>query len=304
MTDKFIVCKPLFNCKESSYSVKKSLFKKLSAQIDVKSFLDYSSYLNSVYQKLKSNDESFSHKKFAVLLGFSPSNITIEYIKGRRPISKNAGEQISKNFGLKGSDRRYFLNLLEYVNNKSEGDKEKCLDKLIAIKQENIEELDKQQLDFYKNWLNIVMLELVQLKAFKKDFVAICKRFQFGATPKQLEESYFNLIKIGMIKEDENGEISINEGLNLGTGHRVKGIALKKFHSKMLENAKMSLFDMSGKDRDVSSVTISVDEKTAMKIREMIHEFQVKILAEAEQSQDKENVYQLNFQYFPFLKRN
>ena len=283
--------------------VKKSEFKKISTLVDVKSFLDYSSYLSSLYQKLKAHDDTFSHKKFAVLLGFNPSNITIEYIKGRRPISKSAGEQIAKNLGLKGPERRYFLSLIEYINKKSDSEKEGFLDKLISIKQDNIEELDKQQLNFYKNWLNIVMLELVQLSDFNKDFSDLSKKFHFDASTKQLEESFANLKKLGLIDENDEGEVSVNEDVNLGTSHRVKGIALKKFHSKMLENAKLALFNMDGKHRDVSSVTISVDNKTAAKIREMMHEFQVKVLAEAEKSQDKENVYQLNFQYFPFLKR-
>ena len=283
--------------------MKKSEFKRISAYVDVKSFLDYSSYLSSIYQKLKSHDESFSHKKFAVLLGFNPSNITIEYIKGRRPISKSAAEQIAKNLGLKGLERRYFLNLIDYINKKSDSDKELSLDRLISIKQDSIEDLDKQQLNFYKSWLNIVMLELVQLDHFGKDFASLSKDFHFDASAKQLEESFENLKQLGLVKEKENGELEVNHDLNLGTSHRVRGIALKKFHSKMMENAKLALFNMDGKNRDISSVTVSVDKKTAAKIREMIHEFQVKVLAEAEKSQDKENVYQLNFQYFPFLKR-
>ncbi|RYZ48818.1 MAG: TIGR02147 family protein, partial [Proteobacteria bacterium] len=81
-----------------------------------------------------------------------------------------------------------------------------------------------------------------------------------------------------------------------------KGLALVSYHSSMIDHGKGALTSISGKRRDVSAVTVSVNESTAQRIRDMIHAFQLQILDEAERSQDGDQVYQVNIQLFPFTE--
>ena len=63
-----------------------------------------------------------------------------------------------------------------------------------------------------------------------------------------------------------------------------------------------SLSRFPGKDREVSGTTLRVAEADLDKIKVWLREFRMKILGLAAQSAGADQVYQLNFQFFPLVK--
>ena len=90
----------------------------------------------------------------------------------------------------------------------------------------------------------------------------------------------------------------------ISTGHRIKGMALARYHQQMIDLGKQSLTTIAGKKRDISAITLCIDEKTSVKIKSLIHEFQERLLSEAELCEGKDRILQINMQLFPFTKND
>jgi uncharacterized protein (TIGR02147 family) len=266
-------------------------------------FLDYKLFLAALFKRLKQDDAKYNYQKFAKDLGFAPSTIVHQIVQGYRPLSLKNAERIAKALGLQHHEKKYFLALVSFNIARSSSKKQQTFDDLLAIKRDGLpEEFDKQYLDYFKDWFNPVVLELVATESFQADPQWISKRITPRITPQQAKTSLELLCRLNLITFDEAKQRYIPTQSRVSTGHRVKGMALASYHMQMIDHAKLALSNVSGKRRDISAVTVNVSEETAQKLRAMIHTFQLQLLEAAESSGGGDQVYQMNIQWFPFTK--
>lgn len=277
---------------------KKLTIKNAAVAVEASSYLHYRRYLKDLYVFMVENDSSYNYQKFAEDMGLTGTSLH-QMVQGYRPVTTKTAEKFVKHLGLKTAQRRYFLSLIEYCNSKSGGDKEKHFAKMMKIKDATLaSEIDRDLLTYFSEWYHPIVKELVGMKDFVEDPKWIASHTFPKIRPEQARKSIELLEKIGFIKRNESGKLEVAKD-RVSTGHRVRGMGLTRFHQSMIELAKKSVTDTPGKERDVSSVTASVDEKTFLKIKNMIHDFQLQVLDEADQVNDPERVVQINVQLFP-----
>lgn len=266
-------------------------------------FLDYRLYLKAVYTYCKEGSEAYSYQKFADDLGFNATTVMHQIISGYRPLSLKAAKQIVDCFGLDSLETKYFLSLVAFCNAKNTKVRDEQFLVLQELKRQTLpDELDRSHLDYFSQWYHPVIWELVGTKGFLSDPNWISKKIIPNLKVSVVEESLALLQKLDLIAFDAASQSYRQTKNRVSTGHRIKGLALVSYHSSMIDHAKGALTSVSGKRRDVSAVTVSVNEATAQRIRAMIHAFQLQILDEAERSQDGDQVYQMNIQLFPFTE--
>ncbi|RYZ83371.1 MAG: TIGR02147 family protein, partial [Proteobacteria bacterium] len=174
---------------------------------------------------------------------------------------------------------------------------------LQALKRQSLpDELDRDMLDYFSQWYHPIIWELVGTTGFQADVSWISKKIIPHVKPALVQESLELLLKLDLITFDSETNTYRQTKNRVSTGHRIKGLALVSYHASMIDHAKTALTSVSGKRRDVSAVTVSVSEETALKLRSMIHAFQLQLLDEAERSGEGDQVYQINIQLFPFTE--
>jgi len=72
----------------------------------------------------------------------------------------------------------------------------------------------------------------------------------------------------------------------------------RKYFLTLIDIGEESLSGIKGRRRDVSALTVSVDQATSEKIKSMVHGFQINVLEVAEQCSDPNHVYHINIQFF------
>lgn len=266
-------------------------------------YFDYRLYFQALYEQRKMRTKGYSYQKFATDLGFGATNIMHQIIKGHRPLTAKAAAGIAGELGLEKAERKYLLALVIFCNAKNSTDKGEAFEILQEMKRETTpDELDKDLLSYFSNWRNPVIWELVGTKGFQADPEWIARRITPKVKVEEVKETLDLLLRIGYIAWDAEKNQYYQTKDRITTSPNIKGMALVSYHHSMIDHAKATLTSMGGKRRDISAVTVSVNEETAQKLRSMIHAFQVQLLDEAERSGIGDQVYQINFQLFPFTE--
>jgi uncharacterized protein (TIGR02147 family) len=226
-----------------------------------------------------------------------------QIVKGYRPLTLKTANKIIAVLELDRTEALYLTSLISYCNAKDTATREKYFQVLQDIKRKSLpSELDRDLLEYFSLWYNPVIWELVGTKGFQSDINWIAKRIVPNLKPNQVKNSLELLQRLGFITYDAEQKTYLQTVDRISSGHRVKGLALIAFHHSMIDHAKASLTAVSGDRRDISSVTLSVDNATAQRLRALIHAFQLQLLDEAERSGTGDQIYQVNIQLFPFTE--
>lgn len=267
-------------------------------------FLDSGSYLQSLYLEVKAKKGSYSYLHFASDLGFAPTNLIHQIIKGHRPLTIKTAEKISEALRLGAHEKKYFLTLVAYERETEHVRKEQVFQELISLKNRTLtDEIDRKWLEFFGEWYHSVIWEMIAMK----DAASTAEDFAQTIVPKirvdEAKRSLELLEKLGLINFDKKARRYTQTTRRLSTGHQVRGIGFTRYHQIMLDMAKESLVRFSAQERDISAMTVSVDEATFEKLKTLIHEFQQKVLDIADSSPAPDRVCQVNVQIFPFSKK-
>ncbi len=283
--------------------MKKTLLMKITEEVKPSSFLDYKNYLATLFALLKKHTEGYSYMKFAEDLGFSATNVLSHIIQGRRPLTTKSAEVIARSLNLRGVERLYFFTLVDYINAKVPDDKDGHFKKICDLKKEVLAApIEKEALSYFSEWYHPVIGEMTRLPTFESDPHWIAKNLVAPIRPAQVEKSLDLLENLGIIAFDEGQNRHIRCDRNIATGHEAQEMAVASFHQEMINIGRQSISKVEQEHRDVSAVTVCISKDGIKKIKAMIHEFQLLLLAEEERCQEAEQVYQVNIQFFPLTK--
>ena len=84
----------------------------------------------------------------------------------------------------------------------------------------------------------------------------------------------------------------------------IADMGLLLFVKKMTELGIDALMRLPETRRDISAVTICGSQKTLEKIKKAIAQFQDRLLTLANEDEDRDQIFQINIQAFPFTKSN
>lgn len=268
-------------------------------------FLDYRVFLEHLYRHLKQEAPQYSYQRFAKDLGFGATTVMHQIVRGHRPLTVKAAGGVASALGLDGIEKKYFLALVGFGNAKTSAAREALFHDLLACKREALpEQADRDTLAYFSEWYHPVIWELVASPGFIPDPKWIAARIVPRLKPEQVRAALELLVKLGLLAHDPATGAYRQTKTRVSTGHRVEGMALVSYHQGMIEHGKAALMRVDGRRRDVSAVTVSVSEETAMKLKSMVHAFQLQLLDEAAKAGSGDQVYQINIQLFPFTDEN
>lgn len=146
-------------------------------------------------------------------------------------------------------------------------------------------------------WYHLAILNLTFTEGFDSDPSTIATRLGISAI--EAREAIDRLLHLGLLRRDETGQLKKTaENLYIKT---IKSeSALRKFHEEMIEKAKNELKktdDQSFQSRLINGVTFACAPEHIETIKEMINEFQDKVMAYTKPGPHQE-IYQFNCQLF------
>jgi len=279
----------------------RSVFEKLNEQIRPTAYVDCRAFLLEYFQKTKTAVGRYSYAEFAADLGFAPTGFINQIVKGRRPLTVRMSTRIAAALGLNGLERRYFVTLTNYTNEKSTKIREELFQKLISLKTTALPSADDQDiLTYFSEWYHPVIRELVGRQDFSADPAWIAENLIPRIRPNQAKNSLALLKRLGLIKLVKNRLQQTEKSLS--TGPQVKNISVIRYHQQMIDLGKEALTRTNAKDRNITALTVRISAADAEVMMQKLYDFQMQLLKEAEAKNDGEKIYQVNMQMFPVAK--
>lgn len=269
---------------------------------DIFLFDDFREYLRSQVDYLM-DVHGESVRSLSIKSGFKSSNYLKHIIDGKRKVSRNSANNICKAIHLNKFEADYFLKLASFNQSVTLQQKRETRTELLRSKRcRNLQPKKVATVNYYSKWYYVPLRELIALTDFKEDPTWIAKKLRRPVSESEISKAIDDMIELGMVVRDENGQLKQAERTLRPSGPMIQS-ALYDFQLNMIDQAKDALETLSKDERNVSSVTITLNEEARKKVELMIYEFRQNLLKLSEECQSADEVAQVNLQFFPLTQK-
>jgi uncharacterized protein (TIGR02147 family) len=269
--------------------------------ISVKDYMEYRDYLRDYFAEMKKRNSCYSLRFIGSRVNVDPSHL-VKIFQRQRHIGNSLIDNFIKNCGLSGSDADYFANLVLFNKAKNDRDSKLYFEKLIALKGVNAHSLDKNQYEYYTKWYYSAILTLLDFYPFTDNYATLAEKLNPPITEAKAKKSILLLKKLGLINKTKAGTWNLTSKI-ITTGEHYRSFAVKTFQEETMRLAMESLDRHPSKERNISTVTITLSEKNLSIVNEAIRQFRETLLQIARDEDNPDKVYQLNVQLFPLTKK-
>ena len=264
-------------------------------------YKDYRLFMQDFYDYRKSHG-AFSWREFCKLAGFSSPNFLKLVCIGQSKLSKIKIPQVAKAMGLVGYESEYFTHLVNFGNATKDSVKKSALLEMERIAREHkVRVVDSDAFQYYESWKYPVIRELAPMMpgARPRDIAEECKEY---VSAEEVRDILAFLVKAGFLKKDGDKIYSQTEQTVIGSPEAIP-IAIRAMHKEMGNMAVRAVDRYSASERFFTGMTIGVNETNYARIVAEIDACAKRIAAIANEGDNLDQVYGLNFQLFPFTNK-
>ena len=268
-------------------------------------FTDYRKFIQAYYEAQKAQNPHFSFQVFCTNAGFPNKGFVHNVIHGVKNLSRASALKFSQGMRLTKYEGDYFENLVFFNQAKSIKEKNHYYEKLQSVRpmtpQASVaKKVADNQFKFYSAWYSSAIRSIMDMFPGTSDYKWIAKNLYPRLSPVLVRKSMQTMLKLGLL-EKKNGRLLVKDKL-ITTGREAQSLAVAHFHLEMMRLAEQALKDLPSDKRHITGLTLGISHKAYARICEEIFSLQEKILKIAENDEDSDSVYQLNFHLFPLSK--
>ncbi len=228
------------------------------------------------------NNPYYSLRAFARDIGIHPATLS-QIINGKRNLPKRDCEKVLNKLNLGPKERSLFIDSLR--------NKKNTLDR---SDEDQRYLLDESHYKIISEWEHFAVLELFNLKQFKRNNEDIAKRLNLSMN--RVEVVTTNLLMASLISKDKDGFFyKIHHDVK--TSDNLKSQALRDSHKETMLMGIKKIDEIEIEKRDFSSVTMAIDPNKIEDAKLLIKEFRKKMNALSLEGNVSE-VYQLAVQFY------
>jgi uncharacterized protein (TIGR02147 family) len=260
-------------------------------------YLDYRAYLKDFYEERKSEFAFFSYRMMAESFGLFPSNV-FRILHGDAHLPSRCQSRALEVLGLSGRSAEYFQLLISYARERSVKARNEILEKALALRDVSRKPLEDQELAYFDHWWVSVVRALLELTKGRAVPGELAGFLNPPVGEEEVRAALVLLEELQLVKKASSGRMLPAEA-HLTAGGEAKAKAVHRFQRQILSLASESLERFPPQIRDVSTLTLSMDERAFGEIREMIRECRRQIQKRVEESTSPDRVMQLAMAFFP-----
>jgi len=271
-------------------------------QISIFEFDDFRLFLKNKFEERKRLSAYFSHRYFARKAGFKTPSFLQFVIQGKRNLTRESIVKFINGFQLGVRDGRYFEAMVLFNQASTPEDRALYYEEMLRLKTGvKGKLLEERQYKYYRHWYLPVIREMVSLPGFQYDPKWIQAKLKDTVSLPDIRKALSILSELKLVEKRSDGRWYVTDSV-ITTGPQVSSILVGNYHRQMAQKAIEALKSVSPEDREITSITASMSRNCFEDIREMIRDFKRTLIEKIVKDQQSEQVYQIQFQMFPFLK--
>jgi uncharacterized protein (TIGR02147 family) len=266
--------------------------------IDVFAYLDYRAFLRDYYEA-KKQQRGLSYRALSRLIGLKSASYLKHVIDGERNLSEEMALRFASGLNLEGEALSYFVELVEFNQAQSIESRLRAHQRLRGFaRHRKLFPLGAQHAEYHSTWYMPAIRELAARSDFDDDPEWIAERLRPKISKREAKHALETLLQLGLLIRDEKGRVRQGEGL-VSTGAEAQFLYIAAYHQMMMKMAAESLDRFAQRDRDISSLTLCLDEEGLREVKERLRTFRKELLELSEIARNPRQVVQINLQLFP-----
>lgn len=249
----------------------------------------YRSWLQQEFVDRCRKNPTYSIRAFAKLLNTNSSSLS-QILSGKRNASLKMVTRFSEILGADPELRAAVTLDAKTRQKRSFHDTEEV----------QFHELAMDAFNVIADWYHYAILELTKIEGFQSEPRWIAKKLHL--TTAQVQIAVDRLKRLGLLKEKEDrlvaSEAQVTNAGSIETSH-----AMKQLQKHVLEKALSSIDNTPKERKDITSMTMAVDESKLPQAREMIKKFRRSLCAFVEDGKPSA-VFNLGIQLYPLTEEN
>jgi uncharacterized protein (TIGR02147 family) len=263
-------------------------------------YLDYRDYLKDHYEFNKERYPFFSYRYIAGKTGLDAS-FYVKVLQKQLHVSDRAVVPLAEFLKLGKKETDYFRTLVKFNRAKQLDKSRFFFEKLLEQREPRISTLDAAKYEYLTTWYNIAIRELINCTRFSGDCRALAAKLDPPITTAEARHAIELLEKLSLIVKGSDGVYTLTDQF-VTTGESWSSLAIENFQKEAIALAQSSLQRIPKKNRETSTVTVSISKKCFAAMKERLREVRKELLEMARLDDHPEAVFHVNFQIFPLSK--
>lgn len=249
-------------------------------------------WLKDEFLRRKKKNPSYSLRAFAKYCDLS-SGALCEILQGKRVITEDVGRRLIGKFSLPQREREALFAQISLASSSRN-----LLRSLPWAKGRDTSYLEIKEKEFSPicDPLHFTLLSLLDLPSSKHIPKELSLRL--GVSETKTKKMLERLLHMGFLQWENCKYIPVK---NLSTTQDVPSKALKKYHLERLRSAQKSILKDPTEQRDITSITMTIDSSKIPAAKELIRRFR-RQMAKLLETGNPDEVYSLNIQLFPLTR--
>ncbi|WP_407442775.1 TIGR02147 family protein [Fibrobacter sp.] len=266
--------------------------------INIFEYLNFRDFLRDAYEERHTGDWRFSHRYIAEKAKFDSSMFN-KILQGKRNLTSRLIKTFADIFCNDEREKNYFANMVAFNQAKTHSESRQFLEKLVASKECKVEDLAKDQFEYFDHWYHAVIRELVTFYPYVGDDAALGLMVRPPITAAQVRSSIALLERLSMIRKNETtGFYEQTQGL-ISSGTESYSTAVNSYIQQNLKVATSAMDRFERDERNLSTLAFGCDDNTYKELVEMVRRFRREVLAKVSACEKPNRVFQLGMQLFP-----
>lgn len=268
---------------------------------DVFSYEDYRVYLKDMY--VDRRRRGLSHRGLARRAGLSSPSFLKAVMDGQKNLAAATAKRVALALGLTGDAGEYFRLLVLFSQTVDPTERRAVRASLGRLRRyQDVQALAEARDDYHRHWYLPAVRELSLTDAFRADPRWIARVLTPKILVREAKHALLTLERLGLMRPDESrsGRATHQQ---VSTELEPNSEQVADFHRAMIDRAVRSLSDVPRAERDISSITLTVDATGLLALKRRIQEIRRELLDEFDAGKSGVQVIQVNFQLFPLSQR-
>ncbi len=240
---------------------------------------------NLLAEKIKKNPQ-FSLRAFARLVDVSPAVLS-RVLSGKRKMTFNLATRIADALHMGPMERETLYSFFTDPDGAEDSQEDR-----------HEKELSIDVFNAMKEWYHYGITQLLYIDSFSEDPKWIAK--MLSITEIEAKMAIDRLLRLEILDRDENGKL-FRTATHLSTSTDIASAGIRHFQKQILEKSIVSLENDDLLERDITSITIAINEDRIPEAKKEIMRFRKK-MAEFLAEGEKTRVYNLGVHLIPLSK--
>ena len=262
---------------------------------------DYRDILKAYYERRKKEMPFYSYRMMGDKIGLDSSYL-YRILRKKQHLPAHALEAAKELIGMSGRSADYF-NLL-YASNvsKDPAQKEELMGRAIALRDVERRALQSAELKLLENWWIPVVRAYLELNGGVANLRQIANALCPPITEEQANDAIETLKDAGLVKKLASGKLGLTDA-HLTVSGTEKAKAVRNFQKQALSLAGESLEGVPVEERNISTLTVSVDQSGYEDLKDMLKEFRRLVQKRIDSVKNPDRVMQLSMAFYPVARK-